>query len=40
LRATLGPKRAPYMVPDTVQVLDALPRTTTSKIDYQALRLR
>jgi len=29
----------PYMVPDVFQFLEALPRTSTDKIDYQALKL-
>ena len=28
----------PYMVPDVFQVVDALPRTSTNKVDLQALR--
>ncbi len=28
------------MIPDTFTVLDALPRTSTDKIDYQALKAR
>ncbi|MDH4064593.1 MAG: amino acid adenylation domain-containing protein [Acidobacteriota bacterium] len=30
----------PYMIPDTFTVLDALPRTSTDKTDYQALKAR
>jgi amino acid adenylation domain-containing protein len=30
----------PYMVPDVFQVVDALPRTSTNKVDLQALRAR
>ncbi len=30
----------PYMAPDTFSVLDALPRTSTDKVDYQALKAR
>jgi amino acid adenylation domain-containing protein len=30
----------PYMIPDTFIVLDALPRTSTDKVDYQALKAR
>jgi acyl-coenzyme A synthetase/AMP-(fatty) acid ligase len=30
----------PYMVPDAFSVLEALPRTSTDKIDYQALLAR
>lgn len=30
----------PYMIPDAFQPLDALPRTSTDKIDYQALKSR
>jgi len=30
----------PYMVPDVFQVVDALPRTSTNKVDLQALRGR
>jgi amino acid adenylation domain-containing protein len=30
----------PYMVPDTFMVLDALPRTSTDKVDLQALKSR
>jgi amino acid adenylation domain-containing protein len=30
----------PYMIPDTFVVLDALPRTSTDKTDYQALKAR
>ena len=28
----------PYMIPDAFTVLPALPRTSTDKIDYQALK--
>jgi acyl-coenzyme A synthetase/AMP-(fatty) acid ligase len=30
----------PYMIPDTFVVLEALPRTSTDKVDYQALKSR
>lgn len=30
----------PYMIPDTFSVLDALPRTSTDKTDYQALKAK
>lgn len=30
----------PYMIPDTFHVVDELPRTSTDKIDYQALKDR
>ena len=30
----------PYMIPDTFTVLDALPRTSTDKVDYQNLKSR
>jgi amino acid adenylation domain-containing protein len=30
----------PYMIPDTFSVIDALPRTSTDKTDYQALKAR
>jgi len=30
----------PYMIPDTFSVVDALPRTSTDKTDYQALKTR
>lgn len=30
----------PYMIPDAFQVLEALPRTSTDKVDLQALKLR
>ena len=38
LRKHLSLRLAPYMVPDAIDVIDALPRTATGKIDYQALR--
>jgi acyl-coenzyme A synthetase/AMP-(fatty) acid ligase len=37
LRKHLAQRLAPYMVPDAIDVIDALPRTSTGKIDYQAL---
>ncbi|MEV8319610.1 amino acid adenylation domain-containing protein [Streptomyces sp. NPDC059900] len=37
LRATLGERLPAYLVPDTVRVVDALPRTATGKIDRAAL---
>ncbi|MGW7081638.1 non-ribosomal peptide synthetase [Streptomyces sp. NPDC054866] len=37
LRATLGERLPAYLVPDTVRVVDALPRTATGKIDRGAL---
>jgi len=30
----------PYMVPDTFRIVDALPRTSTDKVDLQALKAR
>jgi len=30
----------PYMIPDTFVVLEALPRTSTDKVDFQALKAR
>lgn len=38
LRMFLATQLPPYMVPEKVFLLDELPRTTTGKIDYQALR--
>jgi acyl-coenzyme A synthetase/AMP-(fatty) acid ligase len=38
LRKHLSERLAPFMVPDTLAILDELPRTTTGKIDYTALR--
>ncbi|MFO0586160.1 MAG: AMP-binding protein [Polyangiaceae bacterium] len=40
LRMYLATVLPPYMVPDKVFLLDDLPRTTTGKIDYQALATR
>lgn len=37
LRAFAAQQLAPYMVPERVDVTDDLPRTSTGKIDYQAL---
>lgn len=37
LRVFLSERLPPYMVPEKVFLLDELPRTTTGKIDYQAL---
>ncbi|MEZ4314373.1 MAG: AMP-binding protein [Polyangiaceae bacterium] len=37
LRVFLSERLPPYMVPEKVMLLDELPRTTTGKIDYQAL---
>jgi acyl-coenzyme A synthetase/AMP-(fatty) acid ligase len=30
----------PYMIPDTFSVVDALPRTSTDKVDFQSLKAR
>lgn len=30
----------PYMIPDTFTVMDALPRTSTDKVDFQALKAK
>ncbi len=30
----------PYMIPDTFTIVDAMPRTSTDKLDYQALKAR
>lgn len=40
LRVFLSELLPPYMVPEKVFLLDELPRTTTGKIDYQALAAR
>ena len=37
LRAFVARQLAPYMVPESVTVHDALPRTATGKVDYPAL---
>ena len=39
LRAHCGANLPPYMAPDVFTILDALPRTTTGKIDYSTLGL-
>lgn len=40
LKSYCAQQLPPYMVPDTFTVLDALPRTSTDKTDYQALKGR
>jgi len=40
LRAFCGEKMPPYMVPKSIEVLDRLPKTSSGKIDYPALRRR
>jgi amino acid adenylation domain-containing protein len=40
LRAHCGSLLPPYMVPDTVEIVDELPRTLTGKLDLQLLRHR
>ena len=38
---TLSSKNLPpYMIPDSFKVVDALPRTSTNKVDFQALKTR
>jgi amino acid adenylation domain-containing protein len=37
LRAHCGTTLAPYLVPDSVKIIDKLPRTLTGKLDYQRL---
>jgi acyl-CoA synthetase (AMP-forming)/AMP-acid ligase II len=40
LRSYCGETMPPYMVPKTVHVLDRLPKTSSGKVDYPALRRR
>ncbi|MGH7682203.1 MAG: acyl-CoA ligase (AMP-forming), exosortase A system-associated, partial [Candidatus Eiseniibacteriota bacterium] len=40
LRAYCGEKMPPYMVPKVIHVLDQLPKTSSGKVDYPALRRR
>jgi amino acid adenylation domain-containing protein len=40
LRSHCAAALPPYMAPDRFEVVDALPRTSTGKIDYQSLRAR
>lgn len=40
LKALSSKALPPYMIPDTFAVLETLPRTSTDKIDYQALKAR
>jgi acyl-CoA ligase (AMP-forming) (exosortase A-associated) len=40
LLAWCGEKMPRYMVPKTVEILDELPKTTSGKVDYPALRRR
>lgn len=40
LRAYCGEKMPPYMVPKLIHVLDRLPKTSSGKVDYPALRRR
>jgi amino acid adenylation domain-containing protein len=40
LKAFCAQNLPPYMIPDAFSVVDALPRTSTDKTDYQALRAR
>lgn len=40
LRAFVAERLAPYMVPQQIELLSALPRASTGKVDYAALRQR
>lgn len=40
LKSAAAANLPPYMIPDLFSVLDALPRTSTDKIDYQSLKAR
>jgi acyl-CoA ligase (AMP-forming) (exosortase A-associated) len=40
LRSYCGEKMPAYMVPKTIEVLDRLPKTSSGKVDYPALRRR
>jgi acyl-CoA ligase (AMP-forming) (exosortase A-associated) len=40
LRTYCGEKMPPYMVPKSIEVLDRLPKTSSGKVDYPALRRR
>jgi amino acid adenylation domain-containing protein len=40
LRAHCGSLLPPYMVPDSVEIIEGLPRTLTGKVDFQLLRHR
>jgi len=40
LRAYCGEKMPQYMVPKTIEVLEQLPKTSSGKVDYPALRRR
>jgi len=40
LRQHVAERLAPYLVPAAITILDALPRTTTGKLDYPALQRR
>jgi acyl-coenzyme A synthetase/AMP-(fatty) acid ligase len=40
LRTYCADKMPPYMMPKTIEVLDQLPKTSSGKVDYPALRRR
>jgi acyl-CoA ligase (AMP-forming) (exosortase A-associated) len=40
LRAYCAEKMPPYMVPKSIEILDSLPKTSSGKVDYPALRRR
>ncbi len=40
LRAACATQLPAYMVPKTIEILDALPKTTSGKVDYPSLRRR